>query len=285
MEIRLNLRDLTNPKDVEKLVSTISEIADGLDIIYTESAPNGNITARQGRRCLYKNGNNYETWENVDGSTTWQQITTGAPSSFALDNAVVKLSGDQSVAGVKTFSSFPVTPSSTPTTNYQVANKKYVDDALPAGVFIPYGGSSAPTGWLLCDGSAVSRTTYAALFTAIGTAYGVGDNSTTFNLPNLKGKIPVGYNSSETEFDTLGETGGEKTHALTEAELASHTHGQLSDGGATMYKTSNNGENLKGPASSGTTISTAPSVTGATGSGTAHNNLQPYVVANYIIKI
>jgi microcystin-dependent protein len=278
MEIRLNLRDLTNPKDVEKLVSTISQISDELDIIYTESAPNGNINARQGRRCLYKNGSNYETWENVDGSTTWQQVTTGAPSSYALDNAVVKLTGDQTVAGVKTFTSFSVTPSSLPTTDYQVANKKYVDNALPAGVFVPFGGSSAPTGWLLCDGSAVSRTTYAALFTAIGTAYGVGDNSTTFNVPNLKGKIPVGYNSAETEFDALGETGGEKTHALTEAELASHSHVQ-GDGQKAVNAGAATANTLISDNHAGGAVSTA-----TTGSGTAHNNLQPYVVVNYIIK-
>ena len=87
-----------------------------------------------------------------------------------------------------------------------------------------YGGSTAPTGYLLCDGSAVSRTTYADLYTAIGTTYGVGDGSTTFNVPNVKGKVPVGRDNGDTSFDTLGETGGEKTHTLTIAEMPSHTH-------------------------------------------------------------
>lgn len=62
----------------------------------------------------------------------------------------------------------------------------------PTGAVIGFAGSSAPSGWLLCDGSAVSRTTYADLFTAIGTSYGVGDGSTTFNLPDLRGRVPVG---------------------------------------------------------------------------------------------
>ena len=66
----------------------------------------------------------------------------------------------------------------------------------PAGSITQFGGSSTPSGWLLCNGSAVSRSTYSNLFTVIGTTYGVGDGSTTFNLPNLKGKVPVGYNSS-----------------------------------------------------------------------------------------
>lgn len=63
---------------------------------------------------------------------------------------------------------------------------------IASGMISPYAGASAPAGFLLCDGSAVSRTTYAALFSIISTTYGVGDGSTTFNLPNLQGRIPVG---------------------------------------------------------------------------------------------
>lgn len=81
----------------------------------------------------------------------------------------------------------------------------------PAGVIQAYGGSSAPQGWLICDGSAVSRTTYAALYAAIGTAFGAGDGSTTFNLPNAKGRMLVGRDAAQTIFDTLGETGGQTT--------------------------------------------------------------------------
>ena len=82
--------------------------------------------------------------------------------------------------------------------------------AAPVGEVSSFAGSSAPTGWLLCDGSAVSRTTYAALFAIIGTTYGVGNGSTTFNLPNLKGRVIVGRDSAQTEFDVLGETQGAK---------------------------------------------------------------------------
>lgn len=64
--------------------------------------------------------------------------------------------------------------------------------ATPAGVMAPFAGSAAPTGWLLCAGQAVSRTTYAALFTAIGTTWGAGDGSTTFNLPDMRGRVPAG---------------------------------------------------------------------------------------------
>ena len=94
----------------------------------------------------------------------------------------------------------------------------------PVGVINPFGGASAPEGWLLCQGQAVSRTDYADLFAVIGTAYGSGDGNTTFNVPDMRGKVPVGFNSSETEFDNLGETGGEKTHTLSITEMPSHSH-------------------------------------------------------------
>lgn len=150
----------------------------------------------------------------------------------------------------------------------------------PTGVISAFAGSSAPTNWLLCDGSAVSRTTYADLFSLFGTTYGSGDGSTTFNLPNLKGRIPVGRDSSQTEFDTLGESGGSKTHTLTTSEMPSHSHTQRS--GASL--------NVTGGANSGLAYdhfgSTINSnmVTADTGGGQAHNNLQPYLVVNYIVK-
>lgn len=89
---------------------------------------------------------------------------------------------------------------------------------IPAGVTVPYAGTTAPNGWLLADGSAVSRTTYADLFGSIGTAYGVGDGATTFNLPDLRDTIPLGKG---TTFSTLGATGGSK-----DAVVVTHTHTQ-----------------------------------------------------------
>ncbi len=78
----------------------------------------------------------------------------------------------------------------------------------PVGALMPYGGSAAPTGWLLCQGQAVSRTTYASLFSILGTAYGAGDGSTTFNLPNMQQRFPLGKAASGTG-STLGGTGGQ----------------------------------------------------------------------------
>lgn len=146
----------------------------------------------------------------------------------------------------------------------------------PCGSILPYAGSSAPTGWLICDGSAISRTTYSDLFTVCSTTYGVGDGSSTFNIPNLKGKIPVGLNSSETEFDVLGETGGEKTHQLTIAEMPAHTHP-----GTYRGTGSGGAEEMPGCGS----YSDVTSHVVSQGGDGAHNNLQPYITLNYIIKI
>lgn len=95
---------------------------------------------------------------------------------------------------------------------------------VPTGVVLPYAGATSPSGYLLCNGQAVSRTTYARLFAVIGTTYGAGDGSTTFNLPDLRQRFPLGKAASGTG-DTLGETGGALTQTLTTSHLPSHSHG------------------------------------------------------------
>lgn len=106
----------------------------------------------------------------------------------AADSAVVKLTGAQTVAGVKTFGSSPVLPGDA-STALQAVPKQQLDALLPAGAVSFFSMSYAPSGWLIADGSAVSRTAYAALFAAIGTTFGAGDGSTTFNLPDLRGEF------------------------------------------------------------------------------------------------
>lgn len=90
----------------------------------------------------------------------------------------------------------------------------------PAGIIMPFAGTVAPENYLFCDGSAVSRTTYATLFGVIGTTFGAGDGSTTFNLPDLSGRVPLGVSSTH----LLGSTGGSETVTLTESELPAHVH-------------------------------------------------------------
>lgn len=150
-------------------------------------------------------------------------------------------------------------------------------DTLPVGAIMPFGGGTVPDNYLLCDGQAVSRTTYSQLFSVIGTSFGVGDGSTTFNVPNMKGKVPVGYDSTQTEFNSLGKTGGEKTHTLTISEMPSHNHTvpYVSDISPTGGGTD--------PAY-GVVHRTNTQNSGSKGGGQAHNNLQPYIVQKYIIK-
>ena len=153
--------------------------------------------------------------------------------------------------------------------------KNTINTNTPVGSISLFAGKTAPNGWLICDGSAVSRTTYANLFSVIGTTYGTGDGSTTFNIPDLQGRVPVGYKSSDSSFDTLGETGGEKTHTLTHDELPiiKYFKGDLDS-----YDW---GNKLEAQISPGNTYGLKyPYV----GHGYAHNILQPYIVMNYIIS-
>ena len=169
-------------------------------------------------------------------------------------------------------------------TNLQTTNKTNLVSAVneliqPAGTIIAYAGSTAPDGYMLCDGSAVSRSIYSKLFTAIGTTYGTGDGSTTFNVPNLKGKVIVGYNSSDSDFNSLGNTGGEKTHTLTVNEIPSHDHDIRYSLEGVAH--SGSGNNIVGKQNTGDNWDVHDALTGG---DQAHNNLQPYIVLNYIIK-
>lgn len=182
---------------------------------------------------------------------------------------------------------------------------------LPPGVWLPYGGTAAPSGWLLCDGSAVNRTTYSALFTAIGIAYGAGNGTTTFNVPDMRGRVVAGRDdmggsaasrlTSTTmtpNGTTLAAVGGSQTHTLITAELAAHSH-SVTDSGHThsITQSGNTGSNVFiGGSGGGNSLwslaaaatATNSNTTGITiqnaGSGSAHNNVQPTIIANYIIK-
>jgi microcystin-dependent protein len=168
---------------------------------------------------------------------------------------------------------------------------------MPAGAMMPYAGSAAPSGWLLCYGQAVSRATYAALWAALGTTYGSGDGSTTFNLPDLRGRVAAGVDNmggsaanritsggSGITGTTLGASGGAETHTLTTAQIPSHTHGagsymvQVCDG-------SGGGSGYPRNLYSGVAITLPVTGTsGSSGSGNAHQNAQPTIMLNYIIK-
>ena len=153
-------------------------------------------------------------------------------------------------------------------------------ESLPIGSMIPYGSqNNVPSNWKICDGSEVSRTTYADLFNVIGTSYGAGDGSTTFNLPNKRGRVSVGLDSSQTEFNTIGKKGGEKTHQLKVEELPSHAHTVKGTVGSGGYA---EGVSFGNSANPGYTSWVGMS---AVGGNQPHNNLQPYEVDVWIIKV
>jgi len=151
------------------------------------------------------------------------------------------------------------------------------------GIIQMYAGSTAPNGWKICDGSAISRTTYSALFNVIGVSYGAGDGTTTYNIPNLNGKVPVGLNSLEPEFDTLGKSGGEKSHLLTSVESGSPAHNHPITAKLQAYGTTYNEPNTgsDGQGNWGTTYTNNSTAVDAS---SAHQNLQPYCTINMIIK-
>lgn len=151
-------------------------------------------------------------------------------------------------------------------------------DTLPIGSMIPYGNVTAPTNWLICDGSAISRTEYAELYAVIGTSYGAGDGSTTFNLPDKRGRTSAGFDSTNTNFNSIGKHIGEETHTLTVAEMPNHTHNVAAEYGNEINSY------LKWGQTSGETTGKYYNISTPTGGGQPHNNLQPTEVDNWIIK-
>lgn len=173
---------------------------------------------------------------------------------------------------------------------------------VPTGSVIPFAGATAPTGWLLSFGQNVSRSTYAALFAVIGTTYGVGDGSTTFGLPDLRGRVIAGQDdmggtsanrltglSGGVDGDILGGTGGLETHTLTESQIPAHRHlsgiTQSGSSNAMAYGSTAISPSTSGSMSEDGDNGTITSNTSNTGGGTAHNNVQPTIILNYIIKI
>lgn len=256
------------------------------------------------------------TFTNGTQNADATQVNSNFSNIVNFLNAEV-IQRDGSVA----FTAIPTLPASNPSNDNHAVRKAYVDAFLPAGTIVDYGGSTAPSGWVLCDGSSYSSTnaTYSRLFSAIGTTY--GGSAGNFNVPDLRGRVAVGKAASGT-FGTLAASGGSETVTLTTAQLPSHTHSIDHDHASAT--TSSSGlhshttqiDSTTGAASagstgliweggvdtggtSGTSMSTNSSgshthtvdlpnftgTSGAAGSGSAVNVTQPYIVTNKIIKL
>jgi len=242
----------------------------------------------------------------TDGTNTYS-AQTGSAGNF-LVNGNLSVTGNQvdvgnmSVGGTfgvtgtsslaaTAFSVSPTMP--TPTTGDNTtkgATTAFVNASITAnpgvlaGSLLMWPTASAPTGYLNCDGTAVSRTTYAALFAVVSTTFGTGDGSTTFNLPNYTNRMPYGA--------TIGSTGGSTTTTISQANIPNYNLTVTDPGHAHSYTTPSLSPNnaagsipdyirttgaTTGTATTGITVSSG-------GSGTAMTTISPYLGINFIIK-
>lgn len=160
---------------------------------------------------------------------------------------------------------------------YHALDENFIPNSIPrkiAGIVHQYAGLNAPDGYLLCDGSFYRTDEYPELFNAIGFTYGESGSGVNlmFAVPNLTARVPVGAGSGY----ALGSTGGEATHTLTVNEMPKHDHGAVYTGNATAT-------NKKYAWYTATGDKIGYQIM-ETGSGEAHNNMQPYIALNYIIS-
>jgi microcystin-dependent protein len=236
----------------------------------------------------------------TDG-TNFYSAQTGSAGDFKVngnftvtgnqtDTGNLTVGGNFTANNAATFAVGPTAPTASAGTNTtQLATTAFVNTAISsigiAGSILMWPTTSAPTGYLICDGSAVSRTTYSTLYAVISTTFGVGDGSTTFNLPNYTNRMPYGT--------TIGATGGSA-----DAVVVSHTHTATVTDPGHFHNTNYNFATYAGGGSSGanntfgsvnnpqtdtktTGISVANSTTGVSGTNA---NLPPYLGINFIIK-
>jgi microcystin-dependent protein len=241
-------------------------------------------------------------------------VLASVPISAADGSALV--SGNLSVAGTSSVTGNSSVGGNLTVTGTVTASGGFI---MPTGALLEYGGSSAPTGWLLCNGAAVSRTTYAALFAVLGTVYGAGDGSTTFNVPNKVDRVGVGAGSSYARGAAGGaasattssagshnHTGAVTGTAISTAQMPSHTHGVSDPGHSHSYSTPaviagfvDGGSGAWTQFGTGTTSSSGTGISiNYEGSNQAHDHgiytdgththsvstIQPYLASNYIIK-
>jgi microcystin-dependent protein len=166
----------------------------------------------------------------------------------------------------------------------------YLDNyiLIPYGTIIQSAAVTVPTGWLLCDGASIARAIYLNLYNAIGYTYGgSGDN---FNVPDIRGRVAIGTGTGDgLTTRNLGNTGGAETHTLSVGEMPSHSHSSNATGGSIglISSTGNNtaANGLDSTSGEPDLFASLPALTiNSAGSSNAHNNMQPFINLNYLIK-
>jgi len=269
-------------------VKDTATFADPSDLTKEFRFDGGGITAGQTRVITIPDGDVTIAANPVtlDGTQTLTNKTLTSPTintptivvndaSFSLrDNSDTTKIVQFQLSGLTTGITRTLTPPDASGTIALTSDIPAAAASVAVGTIVNYAGSSAPTGWLFCYGQNVSRTTYSALFTAISTTYGTGDGSTTFTLPDLRGRVIAGKDdmggtsanrlTNQTgglNGDTLGATGGVETHALTAAQIPDNSTTKSGTNGPDSGFASGN----------------------HTGTGSAHNNVQPTIILNSIV--
>ena len=227
----------------------------------------------------------------TNGTSVYNVAPTNFPSAITIEGAAT-FESTVTVSGAATFLSTVTIKGDVHVSSKVCASAFYGDGVnisglLPPGVIVPYGVSAAPTGFLLCNGQAVSRTTYSALFAVVSALYGAGDESSTFNVPDLRGRFIAGWDAGTDVLTSvsgpansmivgasIANTGGIQIVTLSVSNIPAHSHtytvGPRTQGG-------NEG-------SGGLWYNTATSNTGDTGGGGGHTNIPPSMILNFIIK-
>lgn len=256
-------------------------------------------------------------------TTAENTIATFNTTFTSLSNSILGLQNSKANINNPVFTGTPKVPTPVIGADYsQITNVEYVNtyvnnnlvNSIPIGTVLPYCGNSPPnSNWVLAQGQDISRVTYSALFALIGTTFGAGNGTTTFNVPNMTTRVPAGAGTTSGAEFLLGTTGGQVTHTLTESEMPNHTHlasphiHTINDGSHNhsfgVYKKAINpnfsngeGAELSGAATvpndertgltnTGITLNPAVANNSSVGGSSPHNNMQPYIALYYIIKI
>jgi len=258
--------------------STVTTVDDPIITLGGDTAPSVDDNKDRGIEFRWHNGTAAKTGffglDDSSGKFTFIPDGTNTSEVYTGDAGGAVFSTVESTVATGTA---PLTVASTTrVTNLNadtVDGYHATDILMPSGAITAYGGSSAPSGWLLCDGTAVSRTTYAALFAVLGTTYGAGDGSTTFAVPNLQQRFPLGKAAAGTG-STLGGTGGAIDHTHT---VPAHYHGMgsgadlnITSSGATTT-TTDGAHTHTIQARESSTASTAASLMRGSATGTTNN--------------